>query len=91
MNRSIALAAFTLAGLFSTLNAQASQPAASIAQSSMCQETTHTVYTRQNHGPAGKSAEIVKETKRTRLVCNEGAVSKKPARTAALMRHYKSA
>lgn len=90
MNRSIVLASLVLAGLFSTLNANASESITSGAQPQMCKEITYKEYLRQNHGPAGKYVEIVKVTKRTRLACNGTAGSKQPVRTAAVMHHYKS-
>lgn len=90
MNRSIALAAFTLAGLFSALSVQAREPATPNEQAQICREITSKEYTRQNHGPAGKSVDVIKVTPRIRVVCNDHAGSKGPARTVALMRHYKS-
>jgi hypothetical protein len=82
MNRSISLAGLVLAGIFATLNAQASE---------MCREVSYREYTRSSIGPAGKVADIVKVTKRTRLQCTDNRSSKKAERTAAIVRHHKSA
>jgi hypothetical protein len=91
MNRSIVLASLMLAGFFSTLGVQAAEPATSSDQAQMCREVRYKQYSRVSHGPPGKSVEIVKVTPRIRTVCNDNASSKRPARSAAVMRHYKSA
>jgi hypothetical protein len=90
MIRSIALAGLVLAGLFGALRAQAAEPAPA-GQSQMCQETSYKEYARTSRGPVGKYADVVKVTKRTRLVCNDETRAKKPTRAAALTRHHKSA
>lgn len=91
MIRSIALASLALAGLSGALRVQAAEPATSAGQSQMCQEMSYAEYARKNHGPPGKYADVVKVTKRTRLVCNDDTHAKKPRRTAELMHHHKSA
>jgi hypothetical protein len=91
MIRSIALTALALAGLTGALRVQAAEPATSAGQSPMCQEIAYKDYARKNHGPPGKYADVVKVTRRTRLVCNDDTSAKKPRRAAALMRHHKSA
>lgn len=91
MNRSIALAGLVAAGFFSTLGARAAEPTTSSDSPQMCREVRYKQYSRVSHGPAGKSVETIKVTPRTRVVCNDNARSKLPERTAAVMRHYKSA
>ena len=82
MKHSIALAGLVLAGMFATLDTQAAE---------MCQEISYKEYSRPSNGPAGKRTDIVKVTKRTRLVCKDNSSSRKPGRTAAIVRHQKSA
>jgi hypothetical protein len=91
MIRSIVLAGLALAGLFGALRVQAAETATSAGQSPMCQEISYTEHARKIQGPPGKHADVVKVTKRTRLVCNDNTRAKKPRRAAALMHHHKSA
>jgi hypothetical protein len=91
MIRSIALTGLMLAGLFGALRVQAAEPSTPVGQSQMCLEIPYKDYARTSRGPVGKYADVVKVTKRTRLVCNDETRAKKPTRTAALTRRHKSA
>jgi hypothetical protein len=87
MFRSITLAGLVLAGIFGVQRVEAAEPA---SPSPMCQEVSYKEYARKNHGPPGKYADVVVVMERTRLVCNDDALAKKPGRSAAVMRHHKS-
>jgi len=84
-------AGLVLAGMLATVAAQAAESASTKDERAMCREVAFTEYARSNAGPAGKHVEIVKTTKRNRLVCNEAWRSEMPRRAAAIVRHYKTA
>jgi hypothetical protein len=90
MFRSITLAGLVLAGIFGVQRVEAAEPASPAGPSPMCREVSYKEYARKNHGPPGKYADVVVVMERTRLVCSDDALAKKPGRSAAVMRHHKS-
>jgi hypothetical protein len=90
MNRSIVFAGMVLAGMLATVAAHAVEPAAAYDPGAACREVAFKEYARSNVGPPGKYVEMVKVTKRTRLVCDQASASEKPQRAAAIVRHYKA-
>jgi hypothetical protein len=90
MNRSIVFAGIVLAGMLATVAANAAESASVNEPGAMCREVAYKEYARSNVGPPGKYVELVKVTKRTRLLCDQASASDKPQRTAAMVRHYKA-